>query len=83
MSEEPPRTGVPSAEEEALWRRRFGMFALLRLSGLALILGGIAVGLSDLVRPGGWPLLGGALAVAGLVVGTVLPRFARRRWEKL
>ena len=44
------RRPPPSPKEEALWRKRFAVFALLRLSGLALLLLGIAVGLTGLVR---------------------------------
>lgn len=75
------RKPPPSAEEEALWRKRFGMFALLRLSGLLMMLGGIMIGLTDVVRPGGWPLVGGVLGLVGFIDGIVLPRLLRRRWE--
>ena len=46
-------------DDEALWKKRFHMFALLRLSGLAIVFLGMAVLLTDLMRPGGWPLVGG------------------------
>lgn len=71
----------PSAEEEALWRKRFGIFALFRLSGLALMLAGIAVAFTGLARPGGWPAVGGVLVLMGVVDGLILPAFVRRRWE--
>ena len=71
----------PSAAEEALWRKRFGLFALLRLSGLALMMAGIAVAFTGLVRPGGWPVVGAVLVLSGVVDGLVLPAFVRRRWE--
>ena len=79
MSNEQRR--VPSAEEEALWRKRFGMFALLRLGGLAVMFIGIGIALSDWVRPDGWPLVGWILAALGLGEATIMPRLLQRRWK--
>ena len=79
MSDEQRR--VPSAEEEALWRKRFGMFALLRLGGLAVMFIGIGIALSDWVRPDGWPLVGWILAALGLGEATIMPRLLQRRWK--
>ena len=80
MSDE--RKPPPSAEEEALWRKRFGLFALLRISGLLLMLGGIAVAFTGVLRPGGWPLVGGVIALVGLFDGTVAPQILRRSWDR-
>ena len=68
--------------DDALWKKRFHMFALLRLSGLAIFFLGLAVMLTDLVRPGGWPLLGGILVAAGVVDAVVAPRLLKRSWDK-
>ena len=68
--------------ENNLWRQRFLMFTLLRITGLAMFLIGIAVAFSDLVRPGGWPLLGGLLAVAGAIDALLAPRMLKRLWEQ-
>ncbi len=67
------------SEEE--WKRRFGMFAILRVTGLAMMLAGIFVGLTDLVRPGGVAVLGVVLGVAGAIDGILLPTLLRRRWK--
>ena len=69
-------------EDEALWKKRFHMFALLRLSGLAIVFLGMAVMLTDLMRPGGWPLVGGLLIVVGIVDAVVAPRILKRSWDK-
>ena len=69
-------------DEEALWKRRFHLFALLRLSGLAILFLGIAVALTDLLRPGGWPLVGGLLVVVGIVDAVVAPRILKRSWDR-
>jgi hypothetical protein len=71
-----------TGEDEALWRRRFAAFALFRLSGLAGFLGGLAVAVSDWVRPGGWPAPGIVIAVLGLLLATVPPALLRRSWRQ-
>jgi len=50
--------------EDQLWRKRFAIFALLRISGLLLFLLGMAILFSDLVQPGG------ALGLGMVVVGS-------------
>ena len=69
-------------DDEAVWRKRFRAFALVRLFGLALFLLGVAIAFSDLVRPGGWPLVGGVLAIAGVIDAVISPRLLKRMWEK-
>jgi Na+/proline symporter len=68
------------SEEEA--KRRFGIFALTRLSAVALVMGGIAVALTGVVRPGGWPLPGIAIGLIGVAEALVLPRLLRKRWDR-
>jgi hypothetical protein len=67
------------SEEE--WKRRFGIFAILRVTGLAMMLAGAFVGMTDLLRSGGMPVLGVVLGVAGAIDGLVLPTILRRRWK--
>ena len=69
-------------DDELLWKRRFYLFALVRLAGLAIFLLGMAVMLTDLVRPGGWPLLGGILVAIGVINAVVAPRILKRSWDK-
>lgn len=69
-------------EDEALWRKRFHLFALLRLGGLAIVFLGMAVMLTDLFRPGGWPLVGGILIAAGVIDAVVAPIILKRSWDK-
>lgn len=69
-------------ENEQLWRTRFLVFTLVRLAGLALFLIGIAIAFTDLVRPGGWPLLGGLMAFAGAIDALFAPRMLRKAWEQ-
>ncbi len=46
-------------------KKKFQLFMVLRLFGLFLFLAGIAIAFSDVLKPGGWPLLGGILAITG------------------
>lgn len=69
-------------EDELVWKKRFHLFALLRLTGLAIFFFGMAVMLTDLVRPGGWPLLGGILVAVGAIDAVVAPRILKRSWDK-
>lgn len=69
-------------DDERLWKRRFLLFALVRLAGLATFMLGMAVMLTNLVRPGGWPLLGGVLVAAGVIDAVIAPRILKRAWDK-
>ena len=71
-----------SIEDEALWKKRFHMFALLRLAGVALFLLGIAIAYSDLVRPGGWPVLGAIIGIIGALDAIIAPRLLKRSWDR-
>jgi len=65
-----------------LWRKRFQLFALVRLFGLATFLLGIAIAYTGLLRPGGWPLVGGLIAIAGALDAVIAPRLLRKMWRR-
>lgn len=65
-----------------LWRKRFQLFMLIRLAGVATFLLGIAIAYTDLLRPGGWPLVGGLLTIAGAIDAVFAPRLIRKLWER-
>ena len=67
--------------DEAEWKKRFLLFSVLRISGLALFLLGVAIAFSDLLKPGGWPLLGGILAILGAVEAVLIGRILKRAWR--
>ena len=68
--------------DEELWRKRFQVFALVRILGVATFLLGVAIAYSDLVRPGGWPLVGGILAICGVIDAVFAPKLLKRMWER-
>ena len=68
--------------DEDVWKRRFHLFAALRLGGVLLFLAGIAIAFSNLVRDGGWPAVGGIVAILGVLEAVLLPRLLRRQWRR-
>jgi hypothetical protein len=63
-------------DEEA--KRQFIIFAILRVGGLVLFLLGIAIAFTDLLKPGGWKLLGGILVIVGTIEAVISPRLVKR-----
>ncbi|MEA2734553.1 MAG: hypothetical protein QOE14_1004 [Humisphaera sp.] len=68
--------------DEAIWRRRFLIFMLVRLFGLVTFLVGIAIAYSDLVREGGWPALGAIFAIAGALDAVFAPKLLKKHWDQ-
>ena len=69
-------------DDEALWKRRFLVFTVVRLAGLAIFFLGIAIAFSDLLREGGWPTLGAPIAIAGVLDAVFSPKILRKIWER-
>ena len=67
--------------DEQLWKRRFHVFAIVRLVGVACFLLGIAIAYSDLVRPGGWPAVGAVVAICGVIDAVLAPRLLMKMWR--
>lgn len=68
--------------DEELWRRRFQLFTLVRIAGLGIFLLGIAIIYTDLVREGGWPVLGAIVAIMGAIDAVFSPRLLKKLWEQ-
>lgn len=68
--------------DEDLWRKRFQLFMAARIFGLFTIFAGIAITFTDLVRDGGWPLVGGIVMAVGLIDSVFAPRLLKKQWEK-
>jgi len=69
-------------DDEALWKRRFLVFALVRVAGLATIFLGIAIAYSNVLREGGWPAVGLIVAIMGLIDAVFAPRLLRKQCER-
>lgn len=70
-----------SERDDAIWRKRFQTYALVRLFGLGTFLFGVFAAFTDIVRAGGWPLLGGILAIAGALDAVLAPKMLKKHWE--
>ena len=68
--------------DEATWKRRFYLFLAVRLFGLATFLFGVAVLFTDILRDGGWPLVGVILIIVGLVDALFAPKLLKKQWER-
>lgn len=71
-----------SEGNDDLWRQRFQLFMLVRFFGVAMFLAGIAIAFSDLLRPGGWPLVGGLIGIAGAVDAVFAPKLLKKLWQQ-
>lgn len=69
--------------DEELWKKRFQIFTAVRLFGLLTFLAGVVIAFSDLLRPGGWPLVGGLLAIVGAIDAVLAPVILKKGWERL
>jgi hypothetical protein len=74
-------SGVSDTSDD-LWRKRFQLFMLVRLFGVAMFLLGIAIAYTDLLRPGGWPLVGGLITIAGAIDAVFAPKLLRKMWQQ-
>jgi len=68
--------------EEEVWKKRFFIFTAVRVAGLLVFLLGLAIAFSDLVRPGGWKLVGGILVICGVIDAVFAPRILKRSWDQ-
>ena len=69
-------------DDEALWRKRFLMFMVVRLAGLAVFFLGVAIAYFDILRPGGWPQVGAIIAIIGAMDAIFAPRLLKSLWER-
>ena len=68
--------------DEAQWKRRFALYTAARVGGVGIFLLGVAIAYSNLIRQGGWPQLGAAIAILGVLDALLLPRVIKRAWER-
>lgn len=68
--------------DDQLWRQRFFVFTAVRLFGLVVFLAGVFIALTDILRPDGWPLVGGILAIVGAIDALFAPKMLQRAWEQ-
>jgi hypothetical protein len=75
------KSGVTTRNDD-IWRKRFQVYMLVRLFGVATFLFGIAIAYTGLIRTGGWPLVGGLVSIAGAIDAVFAPRLLRKLWAE-
>jgi len=68
-------------DQDRIARGRFAVMTGIRLVGIVMMLGGMLIWHTDLLREGGWPLVGIPLFAVGLVDSLLLPRVLAARWR--
>jgi protein-S-isoprenylcysteine O-methyltransferase Ste14 len=68
--------------DEDVWKRRFLVYSLVRIGGLAIFFLGMAIAYTDLVREGVWPQVGAVVAIMGVIDALFAPRLLKREWER-
>ena len=68
--------------DDEVWKRRFFIFTAVRGAGILVFLLGLAIAFSDLLRPGGWKLVGGILVICGMIDAVLAPRILKREWDR-
>lgn len=68
--------------DETLWRKRLLIYSLVRFAGLAIFFLGLAIGYTNLVRPGGAPQLGAIVAIMGAIDALFAPRLLKKAWDE-
>jgi len=65
-----------------IWKRRFILFTAARIFGILTLIAGLAISFGDVLRPGGWPLVGGILMIMGVTDAVVAPILLRKHWAE-
>ena len=68
--------------DESVWKKRFAIFAALRISGLLIFFLGMTIIFSDWLRPGGFLELGLVIVGLGLTEALLGPVLLKRAWDK-
>lgn len=76
-----PEDALSPEDREQLARTRYQILQLVRFVGVLLMILGMWIGAGDILREGGWPLIGVPLAVIGAFEALVLPMLLAKRWR--
>ena len=69
-------------DDERKWRNRLLAYTGARAFGIAVMLFGIAIIYTDLVREGGWPQVGAIIAIMGVIDALFAPRMLKKLWDQ-
>ena len=68
-------------EKDRLARSRFAMLSAMRAAGVAMMLLGMWIWYGNVIRPGGYTLVGLPLFVLGFVESLIVPQVLARQWR--
>lgn len=71
----------PVPTNEVTWRNRFIALNLTRIGGTVLTILGIIIWQGNLLREGGSTAVGFPMALVGLAISFLAPRWLARRWK--
>ena len=63
-------------------KRRLLLYSLARFGGVAIVMLGVAIIYTNLLRPGGWPQVGAVVAILGVIDATFAPRALKKAWDE-
>lgn len=69
-------------DDERKWRNRLLAYTGARAFGLGVMLLGIAIIYTDLVREGGSPRLGAVIAIMGVIDALFAPHLLKKLWDE-
>ena len=69
-------------DQDDVWRKRLLIYTLIRMGGVAIFVLGLAIIYTNLVRPGGWPQLGAAVSILGVIDAFFAPRLLKSTWDR-
>ena len=67
---------------DEVFRKRLLIYSLVRFGGLLIFFLGLAIIYTNLLRPGGWPQVGAAVAILGVLDAFFAPRLLKRSWDE-
>ncbi len=68
-------------DREFLAKSRWQMMQWLRFTGIIVMIIGMWIWAGDILRIGGWPMLGAPIFALGIVEALVLPVILAKRWK--
>ena len=68
--------------DERDYRNRLLAYTGARALGLGIMILGIAIIYSDLLREGGWPQVGAVIAIMGAIDALFAPRLLKKMWDE-
>ena len=68
-------------DRERLAKSRFQMLQLLRFTGIIVMILGMWIWAGDILRLGGWPMLGVPVFILGIFEALFLPTIMAKRWK--